>query len=67
MESIMTNAKRRLWIIVAALVAVIAGGAVPSARGETLVEKYKLGNGLTVVIRPNPATPVVAVQAWVKA
>ncbi|MEW6720312.1 MAG: pitrilysin family protein, partial [Thermodesulfobacteriota bacterium] len=25
-----------------------------------------LGNGLTVVIRPNPASPVVAVQAWVK-
>jgi zinc protease len=32
-----------------------------------LVEKYVLGNGLTVVVRPNPASPVVAVQAWVKA
>ena len=31
------------------------------------MEKYVLGNGLTVVIRPNPASPVVAVQAWVKA
>ncbi len=32
-----------------------------------MVEKYVLGNGLTVVIRPNPSSPVVAVQAWVKA
>jgi len=32
-----------------------------------LVDKYVLGNGLTVVVRPNPASPVVAVQAWVKA
>ncbi len=32
-----------------------------------MVEKYTLGNGLTVVIRPNPSSPVVAVQVWVKA
>ncbi|MBE0605398.1 MAG: insulinase family protein [Deltaproteobacteria bacterium] len=31
------------------------------------MEKYVLGNGLTVVIRPNPTSPVTAVQAWVKA
>ncbi len=45
----------------------IAGGPTPSAGEEPLVEKYVLGNGLTVVIRPNPSSPVVAVQAWVKA
>ena len=55
------------WLAVAALIAAIAGGATPSAGEEALVEKYTLGNGLTVVIRPNPSSPVVAVQAWVKA
>jgi zinc protease len=55
------------WIAAAALAAAIAGGATPSEGREPLVEKYVLGNGLTVVIRPNPASPVVAVQAWVKA
>jgi zinc protease len=51
----------------AVLFVAIAGGATPSAGEEMLVEKYVLGNGLTVVIRPNPSSPVVAVQAWVKA
>jgi zinc protease len=51
----------------ALLCAAIAGGATPSAVEAALVEKYTLGNGLTVVIRPNPSSPVVAVQAWVKA
>ncbi len=57
----------RHWIAAAALAAAIAGGANPSEGREALVEKYVLGNGLTVVVRPNPASPVVAVQAWVKA
>jgi len=55
------------WLAGAALIAAIAGGATPSAVEAALVEKYTLGNGLTVVIRPNPSSPVVAVQAWVKA
>lgn len=65
---------RTHWLLVkryaalgAALFAMIAGGPTPSAGEETVVEKYVLGNGLTVVIRPNPSSPVVAVQAWVKA
>ncbi|MCL2102777.1 MAG: insulinase family protein [Syntrophorhabdaceae bacterium] len=63
----MSNVKFMLWITAALLAAVIVGIAAPCRGGETLVEKYRLENGLTVVIRPNPATPVVAVQAWVKA
>jgi zinc protease len=59
--------RRAYWIAAAALAAAIAGGATPSEGREPLVEKYVLGNGLTVVVRPNPASPVVAVQAWVKA
>jgi len=55
------------WLAGAALFGAIAGGATPSAGEEALVEKYTLGNGLTVVLRPNPSSPVVAVQAWVKA
>lgn len=55
------------WALGAALFAAIAGGATPSAGEEASVEKYVLGNGLTVVVRPNPSSPVVAVQAWVKA
>ncbi|HEX9190965.1 MAG TPA: pitrilysin family protein [Candidatus Deferrimicrobiaceae bacterium] len=46
--------------------AAVAGGATPPDGGSPLVEKYQLPNGLTVVIRPNPSSPVVAVQAWVK-
>jgi len=46
--------------------AAVAGGATPPDGGAPLVEKYQLPNGLTVVIRPNPSSPVVAVQAWVK-
>ena len=59
--------KFRFWIAAAAMVAVIAGGIASSEGGETPVEKFRLDNGLTVVIRPNPATPVAAVQLWVKA
>ena len=57
----------RLLIAVAAMIAVIACGAALSWGGELQVEKYRLDNGLTVVIAPNPATPVAAVQLWVKA
>ncbi|NNG46938.1 MAG: insulinase family protein, partial [Deltaproteobacteria bacterium] len=32
-----------------------------------MIEKFTLGNGLTVVIRENHSSPVVAVQVWVKA
>src|SRR5512141_3477825 len=63
----MKTRNRTHWLLGAALFAVIAGGPTPSAGEEPLVEKYVLGNGLTVVIRPNPSSPVVAVQAWVKA
>jgi len=58
---------RMHWLLGAALFAMISGGPTPSAGRNRLVEKYVLGNGLTVVIRPNPSSPVVAVQAWVKA
>ncbi len=63
----MKTGTRTHRLLVAVLFAWIAGGATPSAGEEPLVEKYVLGNGLTVVIRPNPSSPVVAVQAWVKA
>jgi zinc protease len=58
---------RTHWPLGVVLLAMIAGGPTPSAGEEVLVEKYALGNGLTVVIRPNPSSPVVAVQVWVKA
>ncbi len=38
-----------------------------SGGGTTLIEKFTLDNGLTVVIRENHSSPVVAVQVWVKA
>src|SRR3990170_4697650 len=38
-----------------------------AAEGAKLVETFMLGNGLTVVIRENHSSPVVAVQVWVKA
>ena len=45
----------------------VAAGATPAPEGETLIHTYTLANGLTVVIRENHSSPVVAVQVWVKA
>ena len=49
------------------LLAAVAAGATPAAEDTRLIEKFKLRNGLTVVIRENHSSPVVAVQVWVKA
>jgi zinc protease len=51
------------WILLAA----VAAGATPAPEEAKLIEKYKMRNGLTVVIRENHSSPVVAVQVWVKA
>jgi zinc protease len=67
---------RKILAVLIAWFAIAATGAIPSranmdgktAAGEAkLIEKFTLGNGLTVVIRENHSSPVVAVQAWVKA
>jgi zinc protease len=67
---------RKILAVLVAWFAIAATGAIPSranmdgktAAGEAkLIEKFTLGNGLTVVIRENHSSPVVAVQAWVKA
>ncbi|MCL5966789.1 MAG: insulinase family protein [Deltaproteobacteria bacterium] len=47
--------------------AAAVAGATPAREGKALIEKYTLANGLTVVIRENHSSPVVAVQVWVKA
>ena len=47
-----------------------ASGAVDgkTAAGEAkVIDTFTLGNGLTVVLRENHSSPVVAVQVWVKA
>jgi zinc protease len=44
-----------------------AAGQVPATEEAKVIEKYTLGNGMTVVIRENQSSPVVAVQVWVKA
>jgi zinc protease len=49
------------------LLAAVAAGATPAPEGTKLIEKFSLPNGLTVVIRENHSSPVVAVQVWVKA
>ncbi len=49
------------------LLAAVAAGATPAPEGAKVIEKYTLANGLTVVIRENHSSPVVAVQVWVKA
>jgi zinc protease len=50
-----------------AMLAAAAAGATPAHEGAGLIEKYRMDNGLTVVIRENHSSPVVAVQVWVKA
>jgi zinc protease len=60
-----------LWAVCGVLGA--SKPAVGAAEGKTageeakLIEKFTLGNGLTVVLRENHSSPVVAVQVWVKA
>jgi zinc protease len=51
----------------AVLLAAVIAGATPAPEGARLIEKYTLANGLTVVLRENHSSPVVAVQVWVKA
>ncbi len=55
---------------------IVPGGGLPAAvaaegktseGGASLIEKITLGNGLTVVLRENHSSSVVAVQVWVKA
>ncbi len=62
----------RMKIVVAASVLAsclwgVAAGATPAPEGKALIDKYTLANGLTVVVRENHSSPVVAVQVWVKA
>ena len=45
----------------------LAAGGNTLGGGESLIEKFTLGNGMTVVLRENHSSPVVAVQVWVKA
>ncbi len=60
-----------LWAVCCApgagLPAAEAAVGITSAEDGPLVEKFTLENGLTVVIRENHSSPVVAVQVWVKA
>ena len=51
----------------AGLRATLAAEGNTSGGGESLIGKFTLKNGLTVVIRENHSSPVVAVQVWVKA
>jgi zinc protease len=52
----------------AAALALLAAAAPAAAQGATHVdipfESYRLQNGLRVVLAPDPATPVVAVNLW---
>jgi zinc protease len=52
----------------AAAVALLAAAAPAAAQGASRVdipfESYRLQNGLRVVLAPDPATPVVAVNLW---
>jgi zinc protease len=51
------------WVLMTA----VNAGAAPAREETPLIEKYTLSNGLTVVLRENHSSPVVAVQVWVKA
>jgi zinc protease len=52
----------------AAALALLAAAAPAAAQGATAVnipfETYRLQNGLRVILAPDPATPVVAVNLW---
>lgn len=74
----MTGMRRRkvLAILLLWAACVSPGAGLPAAEaaegktsggGESLIGKFTLGNGLTVVLRENHSSPVVAVQVWVKA
>ena len=63
----MTHKAIPVFLFAGILLAAVAAGATPAPEGARLIEKTKLKNGMTVVIRENPSSPVVAVQVWVKA
>ncbi|MFL5537942.1 MAG: M16 family metallopeptidase [Longimicrobiaceae bacterium] len=53
----------------AAALALLCAGRAPAqapaaAAGQVRFEDYRLPNGLRVLLAPNPATPVVAVDVW---
>jgi len=50
-----------------ALPAAGAADGKTTAGGAKVTDTFTLGNGLTVVLRENHSSPVVAVQVWVKA
>jgi zinc protease len=61
--------RKALAAVLVGLTACIAAaaGATPTSKEGPVIDKYTLPNGLTVVIRENHSSPVVAVQVWVKA
>src|SRR3972149_6479616 len=63
----MTHKAIPVFLFAGILLAAVAAGATPAPEGARLIEKTKLKNGMTVVIRENPSSPAVAVQVWVKA
>ena len=82
MKTSRCNTPRRVRTWLAALVVAGLGGpaaAVAGAtelpalmkqvalRGELSAYQYRLDNGLTVVLTPNPAAPLVSIYHWVKA
>jgi len=54
-------------VVLWALFAGPAAGATSRGEDTPVIEKFTLSNGLTVVVRENHSSPVVAVQVWVKA
>jgi zinc protease len=54
--------------VTAAALALLAAAAPAAAQGASTVdipfESYRLQNGLRVILAPDPATPVVAVNLW---
>lgn len=73
--SVTPNPKRRFWLAFAVSAMIAAGGAtsgaappatIPPPRIELSIpfEKYRLGNGLEVILHEDHSLPFVAVNVW---
>ena len=62
----MTRRRLAAVLIGLALVALVPPGLAVAAEGQPTVTRTKLANGMTIVVRENPAAPVVAYSLMVR-
>lgn len=58
--------KHKVFLFLIFICAIFCAGGVSVAKDNSPVKRVKLKNGLTVILEPNSAAPVAAINVWVK-